>query len=125
MLRSVAVLALAGCSAVFVTGPKAYLPPPPAPIHCTSLPIFPAVDTLLAAVALGGVIYFSQSNDSNKSLGMGIEAVGAVGFGLSAITGWRRVARCRSVLEQRAAQAPSPAPYGAPWQQPDQPPASP
>jgi hypothetical protein len=81
------------------------------------VPIVPVIDTLIAAVALAGALYFVQSDDDNASLGFGIELAISAGFAVSAVTGWRRVSRCRAVKADRAtaAQPPAAAPHAPPW----------
>ena len=101
MLRSVAFVALTGCSFALVKGPSPYPPPPPHPIRCTTVPVAPVIDTVISAVALGGVIYFAQSDIDNASIGAAFEAMIAAGFGISAYTGWKRVSRCRAVKAER------------------------
>lgn len=114
MLRSVALVALAGCSLVLVKGPPAHPPPPPHPIRCTTVPIVPVIDTLISAVTLAGALYFVQSDDENASLGFGIELALSAGFGISAYSGWRRVSRCRAVKDRPAPPPVSPA-HAPPW----------
>ncbi|HEY5927966.1 MAG TPA: hypothetical protein VIV11_40040 [Kofleriaceae bacterium] len=56
----------------------------------------PIVDAAIAALALGGVIYFATSDHENKELGMIVEGSLAAGFGISALLGRAWVRRCRS-----------------------------
>ena len=88
---------LSGCSLLLVDAPPAQPPPPPAIASCTSSRIPPVIDTMITAVALGGVIYFAQRDDENAGLGAAVEGALAVGFGVSAFTGWRRTSRCAAM----------------------------
>lgn len=94
------VVALCGCSFVFVSAPSARsyqgMPPP----SCTSSYAVPVVDAVIAALALGGVIYFATSDDDNKEIGMLVEGGIAAGFALSALRGRSKVKRCHQAMEQ-------------------------
>ena len=88
-------LAVSGCSFVFVDGgrkPNHHEPPP----SCTRHYAVPIVDAAIAALALGGVIYFATSDNETKELGMVVEGGIAAGFGISALLGRAKVKRCRS-----------------------------
>jgi len=97
MLRTVALVALCGCSLVLVEGPPPP-PPPPAQVSCTTSAVVPILDTVVSAAALGTAIYFAASNSGHAELGGSIGAGIAIGFGISAVTGWRRTSRCRAAV---------------------------
>lgn len=108
-------LLLSGCSFAFVQGPPAQ-PAAAAPVTCTRSPVAPIVDTAIAVASAIGLVYFVTEGDR---LGSGIEAALAVGFGASAITGWRRLARCERA---QGAIMPGALPAGAPGGPPGAPP---
>lgn len=81
-----AVLALtvqAGCSFAFTSSP-----PPP----CTSSAVAPVADTAVATIAAIAAIYFATEGEGLETAASGGLAVG---FGAGAVTGYRRVGRCR------------------------------
>ncbi|MBA3819295.1 MAG: hypothetical protein H0X17_10415 [Deltaproteobacteria bacterium] len=80
-----------GCSFAFVSGPPSPLPAPPARASCTIAPLVPIVDTAIAVLTAIGAVYFITEDNL---LGAGIQTGLALGFGGSAVTGWRRVGRC-------------------------------
>ncbi|MDX2090526.1 MAG: hypothetical protein SFX73_21890 [Kofleriaceae bacterium] len=97
MFRSVALVLLSGCSLVFVDGPPSQPPPPPAIAQCDTSRIPPAIDTVIAVLAATGAIYFAQSDDDMAGVGVVVEGGLALGFGLSALTGYRRTGRCAAM----------------------------
>lgn len=103
-----ALLVTGGCSFVFVDGPPRERPADRPP-RCTSLPVAPAIDTGLAALAVVGAVYAHQrlgepeggefpNNDFLRMqrtfsiLGAVIEAA-AAGFGFVKTTQCRRAQR--------------------------------
>lgn len=94
MFRSVALALLSGCSVAFIDKPPAHPPPQPAIAHCDTTRIPPVIDTAIAVLATTGAIYFAQSDDDMAGVGVVVEGGLALGFGISAITGWRRTSRC-------------------------------
>jgi len=100
MRAGVLVLAVAtGCSFVFTSKP-----PPP----CTTSSVGPIADTAIAVVAALGIVYFATSDDDNATLGVVVESGLALGFGASAVTGYRRVSRCRDATVTTTPVAPKP-----------------
>jgi hypothetical protein len=92
MLRSVALVALTGCSVLVVRG--APDPAPPPPVHCTTSPFGPVVDTMFTVGTAAGALYFASTDNS---LGATVEAGFAIAFGLSAIYGWRKIGHCQDL----------------------------
>jgi hypothetical protein len=118
MLRGLALtiaIAVSGCSFVLV---KAPMPPPMAPGDCTDHYVVPAIDAVIATAALVGVIYFAQSDESMRELGMLVEGSLALGFGASAFRGKNKVRSCRRARASYVPPAypppPPPPPYAPP-----------
>ena len=92
-------LAVSGCSFVLVRGA-----PPPRPRGdppvCTDTYVVPIIDAAITTIALAGVVYFATSDNDMKEVGMLVEGGLALGFGISALTGYRRVIHCRRAKSQ-------------------------
>ena len=96
---------LAGCSFAFVEAPAPNATPG---ASCTDSYVFPVVDTAVAGglvvAGVAGVTYKGDGNSSqyNNSIAVPFAHIGgvaalaaAVGIGISAVTGYRQVSRCR------------------------------
>jgi len=104
-MRTLALLALAGCSFIGVKGPGALPDPPPPPdyIHCTTNDTLPSLDALggagALAAAVGGTI-IEQTSDSGsphnftKYYMLPLVAVGIVYF-ISASSGTHKIEQCQ------------------------------
>lgn len=99
----VALLATTGCSWIVVKPPPApprtpteNWPPDGPGIRCTSSPLPPLFDSVVATIATAGAVYFAAAGDDEaRVLGPLVEGSLAVTFGLSAYKGWRVTHRCR------------------------------
>ncbi len=96
----VVLLALAGCSAATVVGPRERP-------QCTESYAAPIVDTILAALATTAVVVVATADGEEGDLGLhrvfqvlvgGSSLVAAVGFSASAVHVYRTVTRCRRTI---------------------------
>lgn len=109
VMRALAIVVvwLAGCSFAFVEAPSPGAIPA---ASCTDGYVFPAIDTALAGglvvAGIAGVTYKGDGNSSeyNNAISVPFAHIGgvaalaaALGIGISAVTGYRDVARCREL----------------------------
>ncbi|HTJ45386.1 MAG TPA: hypothetical protein VL463_24945 [Kofleriaceae bacterium] len=110
------------CSFLFVK-PAPPNVPPGAPVSCTDSRIFPWIDTLYGVAAVSSIVGggASDTDSTNKAVGIPVMSVAAIGLLAGAYVGFSRVSRCEE-LEDAAAAAyhpyPQPYPYGYPPPQP-------
>jgi hypothetical protein len=87
MRAAVLAFVTTGCSFAFTSNP-----PPP----CSASSVAPIADTAVATLAAIGAIYFLAEDET---IGVAVESGLVLGFGAGAVTGFRRVGRCRAVLQ--------------------------
>ncbi len=124
-LLLLAVWALQGCSFAFVREP----PPPDqvrgmSPVHCTSTPFWPIVDTVLALGQVGELASTSlratdnsQSSASDPSWVWAPKVLLALAFATGAYVGFDRVGRCNAYLEAHMRRPPHLPPGVGPYRQ--------
>jgi hypothetical protein len=122
------VLHLDACSVLFVTPAPAFAQPGQ-PVDCTDSHVFPWIDTIYGLAMISSAVGGGASNgasSTDKSVGVPIASVMAIGALASAYIGFRRVGRCQELEDaydaSRARYAyPPPQPYYPPQPYPQPP----
>lgn len=108
MIRTlVLLLVLSGCGVTLTRKAPPAEPPPATWPRCTEHYFWQIVDGAVAVMGASGAIYFAQSSDDYKALGIMVEGGIALGFGISALASLARPAECRAAraaYENAAAQ---------------------